>query len=306
MDAVIPQSIETAVNAALREAGDFGPFRSVEPASKGGVSDTLRLKTDKGDYFLKWNATPWCGTFTTEDFQLKLLRQTQTARVPVVVGFAEGTDGNPAWMLQEWAGGAEPGDEEQRLGARLGERIAALHQATSGKAPGYGYVERADDGSPRWPTAGDWIAFTIDEWMHNINRARNENRWTAERNARVDRLIARLPDFLGNVKRTPTMLHGDLHGCNVRLADDGEPVIADPWLYFGDREKEIVSTIVSKDFPPAFYDAYNAVYPLETGFAERADLYKLSWYLSGLYYSDDPASGQCNAIVDPILARFVG
>lgn len=306
MNSVIPQAIEADVMAALRKAGDASTLRQIQAASPGGVSDTLRLKTDAGDYFLKWNSAPWFGTFATEAFQLSLLRQTDTVRVPVVVDFAEHQEGYPAWMLQRWAGAAEPGDERHRIGSRLGERLAALHLMTAGSAPGYGYAEREPEGAVRLPTQ-DWLTFLYEgHFRHNIERARKENRWTAERSQRVDRLIQRLPDLLGAVNRTPTMLHGDLHSGNVRLAEDGEPVVADPWLFYGDRELEIVSTLLSGDFPSSFYETYRAVYPLETGFEERVDLYKLVWLLGGLCYSSDPASGEDNAKADPILAHYVG
>jgi protein-ribulosamine 3-kinase len=303
---MIPATIKDDVIAVLRAAGDATPLHDTLAASRGGVSDTLHLLTDQSDYFLKWNETPWFGTFTNEALQLSLLRETNTVRVPVVIGFAEGEEGRPAWMLQEWIGGASEEDERERLGACLGERIAALHRATAGTAPGYGYVERNADGSLRLPTT-DWPAFLYEgHWRHHVERARKENRWTPERNARVDRLIARLPDLLDGVNRAPTLLHGDLHGCNVRCAANGEPVIADPWLYYGDREKEIVSTLVSGDFLPTFLEAYIANCPLEPGFAERIDLYKLTWLLSSGYYSSDQASGEDNALADPILKRYVG
>ena len=301
---MIPETIQDAVFDVLRTWGDDTPVRAVIPASPGGVSDTLRLKTDMSEYFLKWNNSPWCGTFTNEAFHLGLIRGTQTVRVPDVVGYAEGGEGEPAWMLQNWLD-ATMQDKERLLGARLGERMAAFHRATANSMPGYGYTSRNEDGSAQ-PTTGDWAAFIADAYGHHLRQAREQNRWTPERNRLADRLMERLPELMGSVNRAPTMLHGDLHGCNVRLMEDGEPVVVDPWLFYGDREKEIVSTMVSGDFPPSFYEAYNAHYPLEPGFEERADLYKLSWYWSGLYYSADPTDGTSNAIADPILKRYVG
>lgn len=302
----IPESIEVDVLSALRRDGDATSIREFQVASRGGVSETLRFRTEAQDYFLKWNNKPGFGTFTNEALQLSLLRQSRTIHVPVVVGFAEGAGEQPAWMLQVWAGSATRGDKEQRLGRILGEQVAQLHIATADAAPGYGYVEREVDGVVRLPTQ-DWVGFFYDGHMrHNIERARRENRWTQERNRRVDMLIERLPDLLGGVKRAPTLLHGDLHSGNVRLGPSGESILVDPWLFYGDRELEIVSTYLSGDFPDSFYDAYNATFPLEADFEERVDLYKLVWFLSGLYYSPNPGSGEDNSIADPILARYVG
>ncbi len=306
MSIQIPQSIEADVIAALRRWGDSTSVRETGDATSGGVSETLLLSTDDDVYFLKWNEMPWFGTFTNEAFQLSLLRQTNTVRVPIVIDFAEGEEGRPAWMLQKWAGSADQQDKSLRLGEKLGVRLAALHLATADSAPGYGYVEPNADGSSILPTQ-EWVVFLYEAHLrHHIERARQENRWTAERNHRIDKLIERLPDLLGGVRRAPTMLHGDLHSGNVRLAEDGEPVLVDPWLFYGDREIEIVSTFLSGDFTPAFYESYNAQYPLEPGFESRVDLYKLVWLLSGLYYCGDSTSGEDNAIADPILMLYVG
>jgi len=54
-------------------------------------------------------------------------------------------------------------------------------------------------------------------------------------------------------------------------------VVADPWTYYGDRMKSRLSlTLISKDFSSEFYQAYNAVLPLELEFDERVDLYCLT------------------------------
>ncbi|MBD2105291.1 fructosamine kinase family protein [Leptolyngbya sp. FACHB-261] len=306
MNTQIPESIGQEVIAALRQSGDKTPLRDTQETIPGGVSETLLLKTDLNVYFLKWNEKPWFGTFTNEAFQLSLLRQTNTVTVPVVIGFAEAEQGQPAWMLQEWAGTTTQDDAELRLGRKLGQRIAELHAATSNTAPGYGYVERNEDGSTQLPTQ-DWASFLYEAHLrHHIERARKENRWTTERNQRVDRLVEQLPNLLAGVRRAPTLLHGDLHSGNIRLAQNGEPVLVDPWLFYGDREIEIVSTFLSGDFPPTFYASYNEIFPLEPDFQDRVDLYKLVWLLSGLYYSSEASSGEDNAIADPILAHYVG
>ncbi|MCU0493413.1 MAG: fructosamine kinase family protein [Chloroflexaceae bacterium] len=302
---MIPDGVLAQVKRALQCAGEVSSFRVV-PTAVGGVSETARLQTNHGDYFLKWNATPWFGTFTTEAFHLSLLRTTNTVRVPAVIAFAESENEQPAWMLQEWIGGASADAEPQRLGARLGERIAALHHVTANISPGYGHPQHQRDGTVMLPH-DDWATFLYEGHLrHHIERAQQDGRWTAQRHRRVEQLITRLPDLLGGVQRTPTLLHGDLHGGNVRCASNGEPVVADPWLFYGNRELELVSTLVSGDFLPAFYDAYQATLPLEQGFNDRVDLYKLVWYLSPGYYVADQPSEADNAVIDPILDRYLG
>lgn len=303
---MIPITLQEQISSALHGAGDLSPIRDVKPVNQGGVSDTSYLLSDQGEYFLKWNETPWFGTFTTEAFHLSLLRQTETVRVPNVIAFAESQNGSPAWMLQEWIGGASVEQERDRLGSQLGEKIAALHRVSVREtATGYGYVTH-DAGSVHYPDH-EWSTFLYEAHLrHHIEQARSQNRWSSQRNQRVDHLIERLPQLL-NGHPSPSLLHGDLHSCNVRCAKNGEPVVAEPWTYYGDREVEIVSTLISGDFPREFYTTYNAVYPLEAGFDERADLYRLIWYLSPGYYAsraDDLEAN--NEIADPILEKYVG
>lgn len=300
---MIPENVFDQVKRTLHDAGDVSSLR-ILPAAVGGVSETAQLQTDHGDYFLKWNTTPWFGTFTTEAFHLSLLRATNTVQVPAVIAFSDSDTGQPAWMLQTWIGDAAADAEQQRLGARLGERIAALHHVTANTSPGYGCPQQQRDGTITLPQ-DDWATFLYEGLRHHIERAQQDGRWTAQRHRQVDRLVTRLPELLGGVRRTPTLLHGDLHGGNVRCASNGEPVVVDPWLSYGDRELELVSTLVSGDFLPAFYDAYQATLPLEPGFEDRVDLYKLVWYLSPGYYVGTEPSEDDNAVVDPILARYL-
>jgi protein-ribulosamine 3-kinase len=302
---MISQALQQQIISALRETGDRTPIRNMQPANPGGVSNTAYLLTERSKYFLKWNETPWFGSFTTEAFHLSLLRQTETVRVPEVIAFAESQNGSPAWMLQEWIGGASTQQEHDRLGAQLGEKLAALHWISAVESlTGYGYVMQGNDGSINHPDQ-EWATFLYEAHLrHHIEQARSENRWSTQRNQRIDRLIERLPLLLSGVRRSPSLLHGDLHSCNVRCASNGEPVVADPWTFYGDREVEIVTTLVSGDFPSAFYQAYNAVYPLEPGFE---DLYRLIWYLSPGYYVSQPDDVEANnAIADPILENYVG
>ena len=99
-----------------------------------------------------------------------------------------------------------------------------------------------------------------------------------ERRRALDRLRERLDDLLAPAASAPSLLHGDLHRGNVLCDAAGELVLIDPHPYVGDREAELAYTEWVGGFPPAFYAAYEAVYPPMPGRAERRDLY-LIWFL---------------------------
>jgi protein-ribulosamine 3-kinase len=56
---------------------------------------------------------------------------------------------------------------------------------------------------------------------------------------------------------------------------NGTPTIFDPAVYYGDRECDIAMTKLFGGYSNDFYTAYNAAYPLDTGYATRRELYNL-------------------------------
>jgi fructosamine-3-kinase len=78
-----------------------------------------------------------------------------------------------------------------------------------------------------------------------------------------------------------SLLHGDLWHGNVGFTPAG-PVLYDPAAYYGDRETDLAMTELFGGFPPAFYAAYDAAWPRDSGYAQRKDLYNLYHVLNHL------------------------
>jgi len=72
-----------------------------------------------------------------------------------------------------------------------------------------------------------------------------------------------------------SLLHGDLWSGNFAFNEQGQPVIFDPAIYYGDREADIAMTELFGGFNQSFYQAYNQAWPLETGYQQRKTLYNL-------------------------------
>nr|WP_263363231.1 fructosamine kinase family protein [Candidatus Enterovibrio luxaltus] len=53
------------------------------------------------------------------------------------------------------------------------------------------------------------------------------------------------------------------------------PIIYDPACYWGNREVDIATTQLFPGFPKIFYQGYNEVWPFESEFYERKDIYNL-------------------------------
>ena len=65
---------------------------------------------------------------------------------------------------------------------------------------------------------------------------------SAELIDRGHRLCERLDDFFRDYRPAASLLHGDLWGGNWGAAANGEPVLFDPAVYFGDREADLAMT----------------------------------------------------------------
>lgn len=92
----------------------------------------------------------------------------------------------------------------------------------------------------------------------------------------------RLDVFLDDVVEPPSLLHGDLWSGNYLADSEGRAVLIDPATYYGHREADLAMTRLFGGFPPAFYQAYEEVWPLEPGARERGGIYELYHLLNHL------------------------
>ena len=71
-------------------------------------------------------------------------------------------------------------------------------------------------------------------------------------------------------------MHGDLWSGNLSLdTEHRKPLFFDPAPYYGDREVDIAMTELFGRQADAFYQAYEAVSPLEKGYEQRRPIYNL-------------------------------
>ena len=132
--------------------------------------------------------------------------------------------------------------------------------------------------------------------------ARQRGHLPRERARLLDRLIERLDEWIDERHVQPSLLHGDLWGGNWMVALDGQPVLIDPAVYFGDREADLAMTSLFGGFPPDFYSAYNEVFPFAPGYRERQPLYQLYYLLVHLNLFGESYGPR----VDGILRQYVG
>ncbi len=115
--------------------------------------------------------------------------------------------------------------------------------------------------------------------------------------------MEKLPVFFKGYRPPPSLLHGDLWSGNAAMISGGEPVIYDPALYYGDRESDLAMTELFGGFPPSFYDAYRAEYPLDPGYETRKPLYNLYHVLNHLNLFGGGYGAQAERMIEQLLAH---
>ena len=96
----------------------------------------------------------------------------------------------------------------------------------------------------------------------------------------VEALVLRLPELCG-LEVTPTLLHGDAQQNNFISTEEGAVVI-DPAVYFGHPEMDLAYVDYFQPVPDDVFAGYREELPIDPGFPERRDLWRLWGYLAAV------------------------
>ena len=273
------------------------PFRPLrEQAVSGGCINTATVLSDgRRGYFVKLNTEARLSMFEAEAAGLTALADAEAIRVPkpLCTGCLDGR----SFLVMEML------DLSGRLnGARAGECLARLHQATSDS---FGWFRDNTIGStPQHNAPGsDWAAF----WRQRRLGYQLELAAAQGHGGRLQtsgaRLLADLDALIGH-KPPPSLLHGDLWGGNIGAMPDGEPVIFDPAVYYGDREADLAMTELFGGFAPDFEAAYRGIWPLDPGYGVRKVLYNLYHVLNHLNLFGGGYLSQAQRMIDRLLGEI--
>lgn len=258
--------------------------------SGGDINTAARVFSSEGTFFVKWNharssdlgrqtpdgqAVEGHNLFAAEAEGLDRLRQTRTVRVPDLIGY--GQSGDKAYLILEFI---EPGQDGAGLrGAsaaywtQLGHQLAELHAHTQ---PLFGLDHDNYIGSlpqRNVPTESGHTFFFEQRLLPQAGQALYNGLLSKQAYEALFRLRDRLPDLLPPER--PALLHGDLWTGNVLMTEEGQPALVDPAVYYGFREAELAFTNLFGGFDARFYEAYDELFPLEPGFADRIAIYNL-------------------------------
>ncbi len=280
----VPPALEKPLQEALHSIGDDSAVTGTRAVGGGCINNAMRLDTQRAAYLLKWNADPLPDMFPMEVEGLREMHATHTVRVPEPYAAENPKNGAPGFILMEWLEapqGARRVDFEQ-----LGRQLAQMHRhgPKGVETPTYGLAYDNYIGPTRqlngWDP--DWVNFYREKRLRpQMDLAQRSGKMPSGRRKALERVMARLDEWLSGVARQPSLIHGDLWGGNVMAGPDG-PALIDPAVYYADREAEIAYTELFGGFNSRFYAAYREAWPLEPGYRERRDLYNLYHLLNHL------------------------
>ncbi len=286
--------IPAGVAAALEPI--TGALATTRAVGGGSINDSYLLTTSAGErWFLKLNDAARVDMYAAEAAGLEELAAADAVRVPRPV--AHGIAGHQAYLLLEYL---ELGHETSLSAAELGRRLAAQHRVTQDR---FGWD--SDNTIGRTPQQNgwcdDWIVFWCERRLGFQLKLARDDGYDHGLLTRGAELLDRVPALLAGHSPAPSLLHGDLWAGNWGATPAGEPVIFDPAVYYGDRETDLAMTQLFSGFPPEFYSAYEAAWPLSPGHEQRFALYNLYHVLNHLNLFGRSYAAQAMGLVDRLL-----
>lgn len=261
---------------ALRSRG-IGIDRDAKPRAIGGgdISAAWKIATDSGAVFLKTGPSEFLEMFSAEAEGLEELRLVGAIRVPAVFGF--GQSGSDAYLALEWM---ETGRKGRAQEALLGKQLALQHRHLNER---FGWHRDNMIGTiPQLNERDDdWIRFFRERRLLVQLQLAESNGFGGELLQEGARLAKNLELLFDRYRPEPSLLHGDLWSGNWASVD-GQPVMFDPSVYYGDRESDLAMTRLFGGFGSEFYRAYETEWPLAPGHRKRVALYQLYHVLNHL------------------------
>ena len=269
------------------------PERSV---AGGSINECYAWRCGAGLLFVKVGARTARAAFEAESSGLAELTRARAIRVPRVI--ACGQTEAAAFLALEWIEAKAP---DARCEERLGEGLAALHAVTAAR---FGFHH--DNLLGRTPQnngwTSDWAEFFRDRRLRPQLTLAAHNGHGALLTERGERLLALVPALLAGHHPSASLLHGDLWGGNWLASAEGEPVVFDPAVYYGDREADLAMTHLFGGFKASFYRAYSAAAPLAPGWEARGELYNLYHVLNHANLFGAGYARQARAMMERLLA----
>ncbi len=251
-----------------KEFGSSCVLVRAEPVSGGCINNGVMLGTSQGSYFLKWNSDDVADMFDKEFQGLKILREQRV--IPIPEPYFTGNIPGVSYLILEYV---ESGRRSPDFWRNFGEKLASLHKISTDH---FGLDHNNYIGSlpqlNEWHEG--WIDFLIEKRLLPQLKIGQRNGFISNKLMnQFNEFFKKLSELIPN--ESASLLHGDLWSGNVITGADGFVCLIDPAVYYGNREIEIAFTRLFGGFDREFYDQYNELLPLGSGFEHRIDIHNL-------------------------------
>ena len=289
------QAISEQIESATGQA-----FKSVSAHSLAGgdINSAFRLQAGDKSYFVKLNRADLVTMFDAEFAGLQELAKTQTIRVPAPV--VCGQTAGHSFLVLEYVEFGCSNKASERL---LGQQLAQLHQR---QQPYFGWHRDNTIGSTLQlnSKSEDWLTFWREQRLELQLQLAAKNGYGGRLQASGERLCNDMAALFDSYLPQPSLLHGDLWAGNAAVDKQGRPVIFDPACYYGDRETDLAMTELFGGFGQDFYAAYQAVWPLDKGYAVRKSFYNVYHILNHLNLFGGGYLRQAESMMTLLLAEI--
>lgn len=289
-----------SVNARIAETTGtaFSSF-SQRSVHGGSINSSYVIKDEKRHFFVKRNVATKLDMFEAEVEGLLEISDADVIKVPKPI--CSGVGGDSAYVVLEYIA-LGPGNRSSA--EKLGQSLAAMHQVTHGcfgwrRDNTIGFTPQINDYAP------DWITFWTDHRLKFQLELAARNGYNGRLRDKLQRLCMECQKLFNSYSPVPSLLHGDLWGGNYAADEQGNPVIFDPAVYYGDRETDIAMTELFGGFSPRFYQAYNEVFPLDDGYPIRKTLYNLYHILNHLNLFGGGYLSQAEHMAEKVLSEIL-
>ncbi|MCL9783298.1 fructosamine kinase family protein [Vibrio sp. S4M6] len=263
--------------------------------SGGDISESYMISDGQDRYFVKVNTRECHSIFEIEAENIKALRTTDTIYIPELV--MTGTTKSHSFIVLNYLS-IKPLDDPQNS-YLFGQQLARLHS----------WGDQGEYGFDR----DNYIGTTIqpNPWHRKWHRFFSEQRigWQLQLLSEkginlvdISELTRFISEVLSSHHPKPSLLHGDLWSGNAGNSAFG-PICFDPACYWGDRECDIAMTELFKGFLPEFYQGYQSVLPLDSGYQQRKDIYNLYHVLNHCNQFGGHYLAQAESLIDTIVSR---
>lgn len=272
-------------NHAAVLGGDINQAKRIE-----GIAEGQALS-----FFIKINQKNRLSMFEAEAAGLQEIQASQTIQVPRVI--CSGVVKNQSYLiLENLALGHASADSASLLGQQLALMHKTTHQQFGWRCENtIGTTQQVNTLTASWPEF--WRQYRLG-FQLELAKCNGAHR---SLHIKGEQLLAQLDHFFVDYTPHASLLHGDLWSGNYGYLTNGEPVIYDPAVYYGDRETDIAMTELFGGFPSEFYSAYNETWPLDQGYQQRKKLYNLYHVLNHYNLFAGGYAMQAEHIIDEIL-----